>query len=710
MAAVAQAPRDLAPQYPFSGPKDHWEAFKVYDPVSDPDAPHFRSHVARAKRIGPFSATQAHPRLDAAVSGATLLAAYLTLSDTDIDLNRTRYAVGSPHWVHVERFWQFQDVVVGWNTTGLVPNPSLTDVAHRNGARCLGTMFQPDPRFFNEAELSRSVVAGKLVDLAKYFGFDGYFVNFEGYTEKDASAVQDLIADMQKAARQAGLVDFHIQFYNGYTDARDVWPGFPHPDGTPRGASEDRANSMMIDQGWSNYAMTRGCCSGPPLANLPTPTELGQNYNPFDVYYGLQLYPGPGYLGLIGPTVIEPNGGKALGGLQIYSVEDGLRKMRRARLDALRAAAPTDSTRAEIDHLTNVATRRPAWYDLHRKFWSGKSGNPAMDNTPTAAEQAIYGPAAARKLYTDYQAPGKETDQIRLPITYGVANFIAERSVIGALPFVSHFNTGDGDRFFAGGVKVAETPWYNLGIQDILPTWTWWKQPMQGGDADALLDVDYDFTDAYDGGASIRISGDKNSGTDIRLYKTHIAVDAATTLGLIYKPETPGDLKVGLVFEDAPNVTEWLPVTKGTALKGGWRQWRKGLKAYQGRTLAALSLGVARSAKPSPYAVNIGQIALTAAANKPVQAPKSLAITATQSHSDGQTADLRLAWTFDASVAYYDLFTTTGKTRTWLGRIASDKYYVNGLKHDGASTALQLVPYGRDGQTGEPVATKFNWA
>ncbi|ESQ89676.1 hypothetical protein ABAC460_12470 [Asticcacaulis sp. AC460] len=691
---AADAPAGLAPKYPLSGPEDAWLAFKAYDPATDPDAAHFRSRVARAERIAPFAPTQAHPALNPAVPGATLLAAYLTLSDTDIDLNRTRYAVGSPHWVHVERSWQFQDIAVGWNTTGLVPNPSLVDAAHRNGALCLGTMFQPDPRFFDGTDLPRPQVAAKLVGLAQYFGFDGYFVNFESYTDEDARAVQDLIADMQAAAKAAGLSDFHIQYYNGHTGADAVWPGSPHVDGTPRGRAEARSDSMMLDQGWSNYGLTRGCCSGRPLKAVPTLGQIAGSYDPLDVYYGFQLYPGPGYFGLMAPTVIQPNGGKALGGLQIYSVEDGLRKMRRARLDALRALPqPTEVERAEIAAFTAPASRRNAWYNLYRRFWAGQSGNPAMDNAPTPEQQAIYGPADVRKIYTDYQAPGQASDQIRLPVTYGVANFIAERSVIGALPFVSHFNTGDGDRFFVGGERVAETPWYNMGIQDVLPTWTWWTRSLDGG---AVLEVDYDYVDAYDGGASLRISG-AGSATEVKLYKTQIAIDGETTIGLAYKG---AGLEVGLVFEDAPDTTEWLKVGKGKAVNG-WRQWRQSLKGYEGRVLAAVSLGASGPA-------SIGEFALTSEATA-VAKPEGFAVTASQIDASGKSADLRLNWTFDPSVRHYDLFAVNGKARTWLGRIVNDAYFVKGLARTDGSTVLQLVPYGRDGRPGEAATTTFDW-
>ena len=715
-ARRAQA-QTVAPAYPLTG-GEAWDVFKAYDPATNADAPFYRSRVRRAERIAPLAATQAHTGLDANVSSGTLVAAYLTLDSSDIDFNRTRYATATQNRVHVERAWQYQDIVVGWNTTGLVPNPALTDAAHRNGARCLGTMFQPDKRFFDGSDLPRPDVARKLVALCAYFGFNGYFVNFESFTEQDASAVQDLIALMQAEAARTGLHDFHIQYYNGYTDARAVWPGSAHVDGSPREATALRANSMMIDQGWSNYGLTHGCCSGPALPALPAPVDLGGNYDPMAVFYGLQLYPGPGYLGLIAPTVIAPNGGgKAKGGLQIYSAEDGLRKMRRARLDRLRAKPVlTAAEKRELADWTDPATSRNAWYRLHDRFWSGQSGNPARKNAPSAAQAAIYGPANIHKIYTDYEAPGHATDQLRLPITYGVANFIAERSVIGSLPFVSSFNTGEGDRFFRDGVAVAAEPWFNLGAQDVLPTWTWWTKPLHGSldrdhDRPGLLNVDYDFRDAWDGGASLIVSGPLKAAnaTEVRLYKTSLAVAADTQLSLTGKGGAHGKMSAGLIFADAPQTVVWLPVTPAAPDANGWWQWRAPLSAHAGRTVAAISLGFAPKASgTASYSVRVGRIALTGAQGEAPAQPTDFRISANQV-APGGSAALRLQWTFDPAVSHYDIL--SGDGMHWLGRISSDAYVVPSLARPSGArqTALQLVATATDGRTSRPATCLFTW-
>ena len=286
--------------------------------------------------------------------------------------------------------------------------------------------------------------------------------------------------------------------------------------------------------------------------------------------------------------------------------------------------------------------------------------------------------------------------------------------MIGALPFVTRFNTGEGDRFFREGVEVSSLPWFNLGAQDVLPTWTWWTKPLHGAfdrdhDVAGLLAVDYDFDDAWDGGASLKISGPltAENATEVRLYKTKLAVTADTTLGLILKGGDTGRLSVGLVFEDAPDKTEWIAVKSGKALKAGWRKWAHPLKAYNGRTLAALSLGTEASGASKPYSLHVGQLSLTGSEAQTPRQPAGFRIEKSRIAAGGEATELRLAWTFDPAVSHYDLY--AGKT--WLGRITGDSYYVSALARQNgeAETALRLVTVANEGQKESAALIRFSW-
>lgn len=718
-ASARSEPADDTPVYPLRRHPDSWDEFKRYDPHADPDAIYFRSTVQRALRVASRASFQAHPGLSPQVSGGSLVAAYLTLDGSDVDLNRTRYMSHTAHIAHVERAWTYLDVVVGWNSTGLVPNPALTDAAHRNGLKCLGTIFQPDKRMFDDSDLSRAEVAERLVNLAEFFGFDGYFVNFEGHDEPDARCIHDLIEAMKVLAEQRGLSDFYIQFYNGYTNIDAVWPGPPHANGSARERGEARADSMMLDQGWSNYGLTHGCCSGPALTTLASAANEPDYPGIGSVYYGLQLYPGPGYFSLAAPRVVTPNGGPAFGSLQIYSVDDGLRKMRAARLNTLKAKATLlPQEQAEYASFTAPSQRRNAWYNLHRRFWSGQTGNPAADNLPSPEQLAIYGPAEAKKIYTDYDgAQIRDTDQMRLPISYGVANFITERSAITQLPFVCHFNTGEGDRFWVDGRQVAKDGWFNLGIQDLLPTWMWWIRKLDGRAGDTSLSVDFDYTRAFDGGTSLIMRGTLAAGDaeEVRLFRTDIDLPVGTVLDLVYQEDQPaqGRLSVGLSFLDAPDRVTWIEVTGGTPLQSGWRQARLDLSDFHHRTLCALSLGfTAPEHHEAACHITLGRIALTTGTS-PVHAPEGARIERARISLDRRSASLGLVWTASDEARHYDIFSRHADSlRVWQGRISGNAYFIDALERYASETIthLEIVPTGHDSMPGAPASLVFHWS
>jgi endo-beta-N-acetylglucosaminidase D len=712
--------KNAAPSYPLRSPPDSWEAFKAYSPQKDPDAIYYRSSVPRAHRADFKKDFQPHPELSPQASGASLVAAYLNLDGSDDDLNRSRYLTDTDHIVHVERAWQYLDVVVGWNSTGLVPNPALTDAAHRNGLLSLGTIFQPDKRMFDGSDLPLKDVAARLVDLPQYFGFDGYFVNFEGHDDLDARKIHDLIEQMRLAAKARDFSDFYIQFYNGYTNYSAVWPGPPHADGSKRKPNELRANSMMLDQGWSNYSLPTHCCSGPTLSDVSASVTGADFPGIGDVYYGLQLYPGPGYLGLIAPTVITPNGGPAYGSLQIYSVDDGLRKMRKARLDAIRAATvPTARQKAEFKAFTDPATRRNAWYEQHLRFWSGQSGNPAHDNAPSPEQMAIYGPANVHKSYSDYDSDHlRSTDQMRLPITYGVANFITERSAATRLPFLTRFNTGEGDAFWRQGEKTDATGWFNLGCQDLLPTWAWWTIPLRA-DSAASLTIDYDYACAFDGGTSLKIIANlpSNDGCEVRLYRTALPLTSVSELDLVYQLSSVigQQVDIGLSFDDAPQSTEWLSLKpeRSSDLTNGWRRWRCSLAAYAGRTLARIALRFkGADASGGDLQLRLGQLAILDAEAQAPPSPEGAYIERLAFNSERSSAALGLVWKADASVKYYDIVAKVHQgLPKWLGRISGDCFYVSNLKRPqgAANSMVDIIPTGFDGTEAFPTSLEISW-
>ena len=110
----------------------------------------------------------------------------------------------------------------------------------------------------------------------------------------------------------------------------------------------------------------------------------------------------------------------------------------------------------------------------------------------------------------------------------GLATWIPERSsIFGNLPFATNFNLGNGDRYAYKGKKTAGA-WYNMGDQDVVPTYRWLV--VKPGTETVSTDIDATFSheDQYIGGSSLLLKGKATAaGTDVVLYKTELNVSAA---------------------------------------------------------------------------------------------------------------------------------------------------------------------------------------
>ncbi|MBB3692431.1 endo-beta-N-acetylglucosaminidase [Sphingomonas sp. BK580] len=692
---LIDAASGVAPILPLlpGGTADAFERLMAYDPATDRDAVYFRSAVPLAPRITPFAATQAHPRLDPRAGAATLATTNRTIAPGAADVWRAvRHAATPAGGVQVSRRLGVHDIVVQWSGTGIVPNPALTDAAHRNGALCLGTIWQPDARLFDGSVVPAEQVAEKLVGLARYFGFDGFFVNHELGAAQTKTLVAGLMAAMHAAARRARLAPFHLQHYDGHGDLRDLFA--PDASGAPA------ADTVMVDQGWSGYNGPGGCCSSWPAD--PTTLAAGASaYRraPEHVFFGLQLYPGPGFIGAAAPRVISPDGGTARGGgLQLYSVDDGCLNLWRAR-QAGRGAA-------FLDDGVDVAT-------VERLVYSGQTQNPALSNAPSAAQQAVYESGRLSWGGTTFYhlsewattdgAPARfRPDQADLPITYGVANFIAERSVIGAAPFVTHFNEGEGRAFFVEGRRVADAAWFNLGIQDVLPTWQWWRAPFDGltdraAAAPGLLEVGLDQATAYDGGSSLRVHGLLGAGaaTRVHLFKSDIAVAGATAVEVVTLASAAdrARTRLGLIFADRPDQPEWRPLPPGrpAAGEGGWTLSRLGLARFVGRRVACILLGFEPGeGGATPLDLRVGRLAITGQEDRALAAPRGLRLDRRVTDAATGAIGLGLRWDDDGR---FDVFhvDSRGGGRRWLGRIDGRCFYGPAALPAGTASALVEV-------------------
>ena len=165
----------------------------------------------------------------------------------------------------------------------------------------------------------------------------------------------------------------------------------------------------------------------------------------------------------------------------------------------------------------------------------------------------------------------------------GMAAFISERSVIKGSNFVTNFNTGHGMQYFKNGEVSNDHEWSNINDQDILPTWQWWYETSDGSEATLNFDFDYgakynpafelNQIGGYDGSSSLVAKGPMSAEHFLRLYKTKMDINENSRLDITFFKTTADDasqMKVGLIFEDAPETVEYITVNNSGKQSTEW--------------------------------------------------------------------------------------------------------------------------------------------
>ena len=282
-------------------------------------------------------------------------------------------------------------------------------------------------------------------------------------------------------------------------------------------------------------------------------------------------------------------------------------------------------------------------------------------------------------------------------------------SPIDALPFVTNFNTGQGNLYaIRRRGFVGRSGWNNLSLQDVLPTWRWIVQ--SGG---TKLVPSLDWSDAYWGGTSLLISGTLDAVNDIPLYETELDVDANTALVIVSKTGAVGmatHLSIGLAFADAPSVFEYFDV--GDSLRADWDPLTFDLAPFAGRTVAAVALRVTPDASSAPYSIHVGRLGIYDLPPPIPQPPSDVQVVATYPIGpDSQS--VRLTWSpSPATLNSYAVFQHHADgSLTWLGGTTNTAYFVAGLTRDGneATSTIDVEAVGPEFFRSDPASATVLW-
>lgn len=375
--------------------------------------------------------------------------------------------------------WNYTNLFGAWNY-GLFQAPgSWADAAHRNGTSIFAGIKFFDHTTGGAANSWAGFIMTRnsdgsfrytrpIINCMRFLGFDGINYNWEStnkYQDADNIAFHK---ELYKIAKSEGFNDFKIMYY---TTSSSLTP----------------YSSRYM---WGQDKDNRIC-------------EVMLNYDNSDFSWNMGS-----------------------------SVKEAERTMGSA--DGLYAGVWIVSMDRRWNSLNNQDAKRCGiclWGEhAESRFWSYNTGGDAMSRMSNYQEylerafsggnrNPLYRPEISNRG-NNVEAQGTTPPLARFA---GLASWIPERTaILGNLPFATHFNTGNGERYNYKGKKTAGS-WYNMSSQDVVPTYRW--MVVKPETEVASTDVQPSFTneDAYTGGAALRLKGVNNAtATDVVLFKTNL--------------------------------------------------------------------------------------------------------------------------------------------------------------------------------------------
>jgi endo-beta-N-acetylglucosaminidase D len=456
-------------------------------------------------------------------------------------------------------FWQYADISYYFGHNLLTIPPTVwTNAAHKNGVLSLGTLClnfteNSPPRspttYFTEAEVANFLTTypkdpydGNLYldeavrilrEIATYFGFDGYLVNFEDLLDPKKYSLDNI---------KNGTMQLLFKL-KGY-GCSSLWYD------SPIGTTTDPNNP----QGDANY-----------LDSTQIQFYLQSNWFQSNYYWG------PAYNGnnsWISPK-LSWNTLKSISGdrSRVFSgiyLADGWSPP--YKTDAFFAGMKLVQSEGDPPGFyTGLNLYYPDWvmYDL-REHNTGKN----TDKLPNRSnfhnnDQAFW--AGTRDL-ENYPIKNKVNP---IAADQCLRHYLYERTVITSAPFVTTFNDGEGDFYNIQGASISLDPWNNLSHQSILPSYRFIFDGGQGRKSNTTSIFHDDSTQVFVGGSSLRINLDQPQ-IKIYLYRTQIQLAATNRFSITFKiPDGVGlDLLPIVQLSDGSERT--LPVTNHSPLPLNW--------------------------------------------------------------------------------------------------------------------------------------------
>ncbi len=376
---------------------------------------------------------------------------------------------------------------------GRIPAAFL-DVAHKNGVPVSGVASIPYGSLSTEYNTMLTGLGNTDVDKAaqffRYYGIDGlgYNSEFSGNTSM-LTKLRTFHINLNKKMKETNPL-FENFWYDGTNDYGQITfdRGLAGHNAKTFGDADNICYSLFLNYNWNSSTL---------LSNSVTKAK-DLNRSPLDLYAGVNMQGGqPKY--------------NSWTLLKNYPISIGLWGAHSYNMFW--------ESRGELG--SDPAVKQNAYMLRTERYFGGGSRNPVT--TPEVADKQAYN----AYNYT----------------WHGMAAFMTARSAmswdLSEEPLVTYFNLGNGQFFNLNGVRQHDKSWYNIGVQDYLPTWRWWFASKLLGrtaaDVPATgLDANFTWDDAYFGGSTVRISG-STADEYLHLFKTQYSLKKGDVITFKYK-------------------------------------------------------------------------------------------------------------------------------------------------------------------------------
>ncbi len=396
--------------------------------------------------------------------------------------------------------WSYITHYGNWSAPLIRVPGNFSDVAHKNGVPVSALASIPYGDItdeWQEALISLTDCgAAKVADFLQYYGVDGIGYNSEFYTSRSVmKGLQTLHADLIRELRASGRNPLaEIIWYDGTNDRGSIAFDLGLKSGhnlNNWGYGDNVRSSLFLNYNW-NYASI-----------LEQSVKCAEEYGrtPLDLYCGINM------------QGKEPknNTDEIWTLLKDWNLSIGLWG---AHSENMFWESRAEKGPRPENRLNSYLRRLENWF-------TGSTRNPV---TSPEVNNSL-------KIAVD-------NDDF-----FGMSKLMSARSSLkwdlSEEPFISYFNLGNGRFFNYRGMRCHDSEWYNIGIQDYMPTWMWWfSKSFLGrtpGDVAAKgLSAGFVWDDAWMGGSLLRVNGSTDREY-LHLFKTEFPLMAGDRVTVRYK-------------------------------------------------------------------------------------------------------------------------------------------------------------------------------